>query len=455
MMGSLRNRVVVLSTLWTVLAVGLLGWILIAQYRHNAERGFADLQQAQLFSLIAAFGIDERGRLVGVPNLGDTSFLEAGSGWYWQVGIVDSGPSAERRSPSLGPGRLSGPPLDTVPYDDQFRRSFAVTGPNQNTLRVLEAEIVIGPNGEVALFQLAGNQSEFDAALAALAQNLGVLLVAFGVGVVGLNALIIVFGMRPLDRVRQALRDIQSGREHEIAGDYPDEIQPMVDEVNMLIDNNRRIVERARTQVGNLAHSLKTPISVLRNEAAGDEPVQPRLVAEQATSMQAQVEHYLNRARIAAQAGGTAFRTDTSETLHRLVRVMRKLNPDKTIDLTVPADPIAFAGEKEDFEEVCGNLLENACKWADHAIAIDIASHDDPHLFRVCVSDDGPGISAERRDLALRRGQRLDESKPGTGLGLSIVVETVRAYKGDVALGESGLGGLEVRLTLPRARPIG
>ena len=451
-MGSLRNRVVVLSTLWTMLAVGLLGWILIAQYRYNAERGFADLQQAQLFSLIAAFTVDDRGRLSGVPNLGDTAFLEAGSGWYWQVGIVGAGPAAERRSPSLGSGRLSGPPLDAVPYDDQFRRSFRSDGPSGNRIRVLEAEIRIGPAGEIALFQLAGNQSEFDAAIAALAQNLGFLLIAFGIGVVGLNAVIIVFGMRPLDRVRQALRDIQSGREHEIAGRYPDEIQPMVDEVNMLIDNNRRIVDRARTQVGNLAHSLKTPISVLRNEAERGQPVQSRLVGEQANAMQNQVEHYLNRARIAAQAGGTAFRTDTTRALERLVKVMRKLNPDKTIDLAVPPAPIAFAGEKEDFEEICGNLLENAAKWAGQTIEIEVLPADDSHRFAVRVADDGPGISAEKRDLALRRGQRLDETKPGTGLGLSIVVETVRAYRGDIVLGESRLGGLEVSLTLPRAR---
>ncbi|WP_306118120.1 MULTISPECIES: ATP-binding protein [unclassified Roseitalea] len=451
MTGSLRTRVVVLSTIWTVLAVALLGWLLIGQYRANAQAGFADLQQAQLFNLIAAIGVSGEGALTGVPNLGDTAFLEAGSGWYWRVSLIDGGPAGERRSPSLGEATLQTPPLSEVPYDDRFRRVFETMGPAGNLLRVVETEIDLG-EGRIGLFQLAGNQSEFDAAIAALAQNLALILFVFGVGVIALNGVIIVVGMRPLNRVRSALRAIQAGDEHALSDRYPDEIQPMVDEMNTLIDNNRRIVERARTQVGNLAHSLKTPISVLQNEAARGAPVDPHLVGEQARSMKDQVEHYLHRARIAAQAGGTAFRTDTSEAVRKLVRVMEKLNPEKTIVAHLPATPIAFAGEREDFEEICGNLLENAAKWGDGHIDIAIAPLEDAHMFEVSVSDDGPGISAEQRATALRRGQRLDETKPGSGLGLSIVVETVRAYRGDIALDRSAHGGLKVTLTLPRAR---
>lgn len=451
MWGSLRNRVITLSTIWTVLAVALLGWLLINQYRLNAERGFANLQQAQLFSLIAAFGVSDDGSLSGMPNLGDQSFLQPGSGWYWQVGLVGDGDMPSSRSLSLAGGNIVGPPQHEVPYDDQFTRIFEMGGPSGNRLRVLEAEVQIGSQGEIALFQLAGNQSEFDAAIGALGQNLAILLTVFGVGVVAINGVIIVVGMRPLDRIRQAIRAIHAGEAHALSDRYPDEIQPMVDEMNMLIDNNRRIVERARTQVGNLAHSLKTPLTVLQNEAARDEPVAPQLVTDQATAMKAQVDHYLKRARIAAQAGGTAFRTDTSETLERLIRVMRKLNPDKQIDLDLPETPIAFAGEKEDFEEICGNLLENASKWGRQRMGIAVRDAENAQMFEVTVSDDGSGISREQRAEALKRGQRLDESKPGTGLGLSIVVETVRAYKGDVQLSESPLGGLEVTLTLPRA----
>lgn len=453
MWGSLRNRVIALSTIWTVLAVALLGWLLVAQYRSNAERGFADLQQAQLFSLLAAIGIADDGSLTGVPNLGDRSFLQPGSGWYWQVRLVGQDDMPSSRSPSLANDAIVGPSLIDTPYDDQFSRIFQTIGPAGNRLRVLETEVQIGPQGEIALFQLAGNQSEFDAAIGTLAQNLAILLAVFGVGVVAINGAIIVIGMRPLDRIRQAIRAIHAGQAQALSDRYPDEIQPVVDEMNVLIDNNRRVVERARTQVGNLAHSLKTPISVLQNEAASGTPVTAQLVTDQATAMKAQVDHYLKRARIAAQAGGTAFRTDTTEALERLVRVMRKLNPDMKIDLVLDDTPIAFAGEREDFEEICGNLMENAAKWGQSQIRIAVgdADHDDSHLFKVTVSDDGPGISQEQRAEALKRGQRLDESKPGTGLGLSIVVETVRAYKGEVALSRSDLGGLDVVLTLPRA----
>ena len=453
---SLRRRVIILSTVWTVLAVLVLGWFLLSQYRANAERGFADLQQAQLFSLIAAFSVGPNGSLQGQPNLGDQSFLDAGSGWYWQVSLINQSAATARRSPSLSDVSLPRPSLDAVPYDAQFSRIYSGEGAFGNRLRVLEAEIEIGANGEIALFQLAGNQSEFDAAIGALAQNIALLLAVFAIGVIAINGLIIAVGMRPLDRVRSAVRAIHTGKAQSLDGEYPQEIQPVVDEMNTLIDNNRRIVERARTQVGNLAHSLKTPISVMQNEASRHQTVASPLVAEQTQSMKAQVDHYLKRARIAAQSGGTAFRTDVVDALERLVRVMTKLNPDKQITFDSPEEAIMFAGEKEDFEEVLGNILENASKWAKSSIRIGVVLDVDPagQTFSVTVDDDGPGISADDRQKALTRGQRLDESTPGTGLGLSIVVETVRAYSGEVVLSDSDLGGLAVTIILPRARSL-
>lgn len=453
---SLRRRVIIISTVWTVVAVLGLGWFLLNQYRANAESGFADLQQAQLFSLIAAFTIGADGALEGRPNLGDQSFLQTGSGWYWQVGIINRTGAPPMRSPSLSDIDLPRPSLDDIPYDDQFSRTYVQEGAFGNRLRILEAEIQIGSDGEIALFQLAGNQSAFDEAIAGLAQNIAFLLTIFAIGVIAINGLIIVIGMRPLDRVRGAIQEIHTGRSHSLDGDYPHEIQPVVDEMNTLIDNNRRIVERARTQVGNLAHSLKTPISVMQNEAARHATVSSALVSEQSQSMKAQVDHYLKRARIAAQSGGTAFRTDAVQAMERLVRVMTKLNQDKDIDFERPTQPIAFAGEKEDFEEVFGNILENASKWAASRIKVemDLVTGNVEQTFSITVHDDGPGINANDRHKALKRGQRLDESTPGTGLGLSIVVETVRAYHGDIVLSDSDLGGLAVTITLPRARSV-
>ena len=451
---SLRSRVVVLSGLWTLIAVAALAAILINQYRASAEQGFHDLQQAQLYNLIAAVSLGADGQLAGAPNLGDTSFLEAGSGWYWMVRIVGASPASVLSSPSLGDARLDTPTLEQVPYEPGFVRTFALSGPRLERLRVIETEVQIGDKGEIALFQLAGNQGEFDAAVSALARSLAILLGVFGAGLIAITGAIVVFAMRPLDRIREAIGEIHEGRSHGIGGNYPVEIQPMVDEMNALIDNNRKVVDRARTQVGNLAHSLKTPLAVLANESAAGKSVSAALVSGQVSAMHQQVDHYLTRARIAAQSGGAAFRTDTGTVLGRLVSVMRKLNPALDVNISVPAEVPFFAGEQEDLEEMCGNLLENACKWAASKVTLDIGRTGAarPGMFLVHVDDDGPGIPEDGRDEALKRGMRLDETKPGTGLGLSIVRETVEAYGGSITLGKSPLGGLRATIELPMAR---
>ena len=451
---SLRSRVVVLSGAWTLIAVALLAVFLINQYRRSAEQGFHDLQQAQLYNLIAAVSLGPDGKLTGAPNLGDTSFLEAGSGWYWLVRVIAPASDDALASPSLGDARLATPTLEDVPYEPGFTRNFTITGPQANRLRVIETEVQIGEGGEIALFQLAGNQGEFDAAVSGLARNLAVLLGIFGAGLIAITGAIVVFAMRPLDRIREGLAAIHDGTSSSIDGTFPVEVQPMVDEMNGLIGNNRKVVERARTQVGNLAHSLKTPLAVLANEAAAGRSVSAGLVQQQVAAMHQQVDHYLTRARIAAQSGGTAFRTETGPVLTRLVSVMQKLNRHLAVTADFSGPAPVFAGEQEDIEEMCGNLLENACKWASSRVHLVVAADDgDPAgRFLVHVDDDGPGIPADRHDEALRRGRRLDETKPGTGLGLSIVRETAEAYGGSIRLGTSPLGGLRASLALPRAR---
>ena len=227
---------------------------------------------------------------------------------------------------------------------------------------------------------------------------------------------------------------------------------PLANEMNALIDNNQRIVERFRVQVGNLAHSLKTPLSVIANEAEKGNTTQTKLIGEQAALMQAQINHYLQRARIAAQRDSVIYKTPVRAIIERLVRVMGKINPDKSLELQMNMSEIFFAGEKEDLEEMVGNLLENACKWAKHKITIqcDIneTSSSTPVLL-IGVDDDGIGLAADKREEAIKRGKRLDESKPGTGLGLSIVSDMVNDYGGSIQLSDSPLGGLSVKLSLP------
>ncbi len=245
---------------------------------------------------------------------------------------------------------------------------------------------------------------------------------------------------------------VREGTAQRLDGRFPAEIEPLANETNALIENNRRIVERSRTQVGNLAHSLKTPLAVLLNEGRALGGAKGQLITEQAASMQKQVEHYLQRARVAAQRDSVVYRTPVSPLVQRMVRVLQKLNPETSLSLTLPAGEVIFAGEREDLEELLGNLLENALKWAKGAVAVTVTSLADkdgsPSLFEISIEDDGPGIPEDKAREALKRGRRLDETKPGTGLGLAIVADLVNEYGGTLALERSGLGGLKAAVRL-------
>lgn len=451
--GSLALRVILYSSLWAVAAIALLGWLVIGLYRSDSARGFATLQEAQLFTLVGAVSVNDAGELNGAPNLGNQAFLQPGSGWYWRITPADGIGGDPLSSPSLGAGTFDRPSLADRPYDRQFRRHWIGLGTGGELIRVLESEIDLG-GGRIARFQVAGNQSEFEQTVRDFANRVGLMLLAFGLGMVAINAVILLVGLRPLDRARRALSAIRSGESSSLEGRFPSEILPLVDEMNALIDNNRRIVERARTQVGNLAHSLKTPLSVLVNEAAAKSGPSASVVAEQSRAMDYQIQHYLKRARIAAQRESIIFRTEVQPVAETLVSVMRKLNPDKRITLKLPTERLVFSGEKEDLEEILGNLLENAGKWARNDIALvfeTAESGGDRRWLRLTVEDDGPGIAPELREEALKRGKRLDETVPGTGLGLAIVAETALAYGGSVDLGEGARGGLQIVITLPAA----
>ncbi|MEM9999571.1 MAG: sensor histidine kinase [Pseudomonadota bacterium] len=448
----MTRRIIAFTSIFTIIAIAMLAWFLIAQFRANALSALASVQQAHLFNLLAEVDVNQDRQLIGRPRLGDTRFEQAESGWYWQASIIDRPGSRALKSDSLGTAQIARLPLDAVPFDSTFQRVYIVPDNNGILLRVVETEFEIGDASTAIRLQTSANFSQFEAGIQSLRRNIIGVLSAFGIGLLLLNAVLIRIGLSPLVTARDQLIDVQGGKKARLDGEFPAEIAPLADEINTLIDNNKRVVERARTQVGNLAHALKTPIAVLRNEAEG-KSVSSKLVSEQADEMTLYVQNYLKRAQIAAQSGGAVFRSDAVAVTEKLVRVMQKLNPEKQVDLHRDDDaPITFAGEQSDLEEILGNLLENATKWSAKQVRCSLAvseAHKD--RFILDIEDDGPGIPAENRDIALKRGKRLDEAVPGTGLGLSIVADTVAAYKGDLTLLASDLGGLHVRIELPRA----
>ena len=465
LMAALRRlsvRVVMVSTVLVAMALVLVAIGTADLYRSAIERRFDALLSAHLFSLVVATSLTDADRLVGAPQIGDRRYGMPGSGWMWDVEPASAGVDGRLSSPFYESG-FKAPLTTDVPFDSAFERRYSAGMANGTPLRVMETEVVLGDGDRVARFRVTGNLQEVSDEVSAFLQRIALFLGAAGLLMIAINAAAILLVLRPLDRARLALGEIRDGKTERLGGSFPPEIEPLADEINALIDNNRRIVERARVQVGDLAHALKTPLAVIVNEAgslakAAEPHKSGRLIGEQAQTMRRQVDHYLQRARIAAQRGSVATRTDVVAIATRIVRVFTKLSPSLAIEFTAPDHPVYFAGEVQDCEEMLGNLMENAAKWARGRVIVSIETSASvatdgttASTISITIEDDGPGIPEAQREEALKRGRRLDETKPGTGLGLSIVAELTREYGGTVRLAQSRLGGLAVSLDLPAA----
>ncbi|MEI3849901.1 MULTISPECIES: ATP-binding protein [Ensifer] len=456
---SLTARVLAVSTVWAVVALVVIGVVISELYRQGSERGFKDLLRAQLFNVVNSISVNERTVLSGSPQLGDLRFSQPQTGWYWIVDPIGEFDTPPLISTSLGNGKLPIASVDEVPFDTGYVRFYTTKDPFGNEVEVSETEVVLDIQGHTARFRVAGNRDVLEADINRFTRNLTIALSIFGLGGLGVNALTILFGLRPLDQVRRSLEKIRTGESERLDGAFPREIQPLANEVNALIDSNRRIVERARMQVGNLAHSLKTPIAVLLNEARVLDASHGELVRNQVDAMQMQVQSYLSRARIAAQRESVLARTEAQPALERLVRVMRKLNPEKQVHLSINPPALVLAMELQDVEETVGNLLENAARHARGEVWLNVrpapielhAKEPGRQWIVLDIDDDGPGLNPDQIALAMKRGKRLDESKPGTGLGLSIVSEIVREYQGTITLSRRDEGGLRAQLLLPAA----
>ncbi|TPM32473.1 histidine kinase [Mesorhizobium sp. B2-2-2] len=446
---SLTFRVIAFSTVWAILTLIVIFTLITTLYRQASERGFDSLLSAHLFNLIGSIGISDTGALTGAPDLGDLRFSEPNSGWYWSVEPASEGVHGNLHSSSMT-RTIPSPDVADVPFNANFQRSYAAQGIDGEELVVFESEFVLDAKNRAARFRVMGNKTELEQEIATFQRRLLTYLSLFGVGMIAINAIAILLGLQPLRRVRNALAMVREGTAQRLDGQFPAEIEPLANETNALIENNRRIVERSRTQVGNLAHSLKTPLAVLLNEGRALGGAKGQLIAEQAASMQKQVDHYLQRARVAAQRDSVVYRTPIAPLVQRMVRVLQKLNPQTSLSLSLPPIEIVFAGEREDLEELLGNLLENAMKWAKSAVSVSVVpvGDKDDNIFEIAIEDDGPGIPEEKAREALKRGRRLDETKPGTGLGLAIVADLVNEYGGVLLLERSGMGGLKAVVRL-------
>jgi signal transduction histidine kinase len=344
---------------------------------------------------------------------------------------------------------------ETVRPDAEGRGRGEIEGPEGKSLRMLEREIDAGEQGRY-LVQVAATMASVEAQVHQFDLALGVTFFTLAMLLVAAMAVQARYGLRPLLLLRGEVIAVRRGQAERIVGEFPDEIAPLAADLNLLIATNREIVERARTQVGNLAHALKTPLSVLVNEADAEATPLARKVVEQALVMRDQVAFYLDRARAAARAGTIGVATPAAPALAAIARALGKIYARVDLSVDCP-ERLRFLGEKQDFDDMLGNLVDNGCKWARAEVRVLVEppapEQSGERLFlRAIIDDDGPGLAPERRAEALRRGRRLDESKPGSGLGLAIVKELAEAYGGRLELGDSPLGGLRAILLLPAAQ---
>lgn len=454
-LNSVAFRLLVAAAVVSLAAVAIGGWLLSNVFRSSVERQLDDRLLADMENLIAVAEPAPDGHLIGLATFTDQRYDTAFSGWYWQVEPQED-ESGKLVSRSLWDKTLAVPD----PSGTALGSGYTV-GPENQQLRYLVRRISFPDMGALARGQQAKTRNYYFAVAADLANSEAeskrfdaTLLWSLGALAATLTIATLVqvrVGLSPLRVVREKLAAIRAGKVQRLEGSFPAEIAPLAEEMNALIAHNAEVVQRARTHVGNLAHGLKTPLSVLTNEAVQTKGALSDTVLKQTAVMRRQVDHYLSRARAAASAEVLGARTDAASAIADLVRTLEKIYGDKGVEIetAVPAG-LTFRGERQDFEEMAGNLLDNACKWAPTTVRLSVSAAGP--RFDVVVEDDGPGLTEEELVRVLEKRERIDERVPGSGLGLGIVRDIADLYGGELELSRSAdLGGLKARLSLPLA----
>jgi signal transduction histidine kinase len=449
-LNSLAARLIAAAAIWTMLGLVVGGVVLSNAFRNAAEDSFDARLAVDMDGLIAAAEPDPDGGVLLQDRFVNHQFDRVYSGLYYQIKPLVAGPG----------GQISRSLFDQVlNVTGEVKRGAisygSAIGPENQHLRVLsrrvEFPISATPDTNdtrAYTFMVAGDLATVDAESAAFNGTLIWSFLLLGLGLVVAIFLQVRVGLLPLRRLKDALARIRDGSAQNLEGKFPAEIAPLAIELNSLIEHSNEVVGRARTHVSNLAHFLKTPLSVLASEAEAEPGPLADQVRRQVDTMRRQVDHYLARARAAGSVNILGNRTAVAPVLSDLARVLTRIHAERaiTIDWDCPSD-LYFRGERQDLEEMTGNLMDNACKWASARVVVR-ALREDARLT-LTVEDDGPGLAPEDRAKVGTRGERLDESVPGSGLGLAIVRDISKLYAGFLTLDTSPLGGLEARLTLP------
>lgn len=429
--ASLSARLILGAAVWLVLILALGGSVLTWAFRDTVEHEFSRRLDAMLNGMIASMAATPDGQITLTHPQGDPRFEQVYSGWYWQI-TEPSG--ALLRSRSLWDSKLR--PTDN---DTKLHLSKA-EGPNGEPLLVAERDITFPDVDGLVHVMVAGDLREVSDGVRRFNLLLATALALLGIGLVLAILIQVRFGLRPLRTLAADLDGVRRGTHPRLAEEYPKEVAPLANAMNGVLDKDAELIERARRHVGNLAHGLKTPLAVIAAEMEGKPD--RGVLRKQVLTMRRLIEHHLGRASAVAGAGGRiGVSTPVAETAREIAGVLGKVFADRNLMIDIEIDDtVAFQGHREDLEEILGNLMENACKWASSHVRLS-AEQSKEHVV-LLVEDDGPGMSAEQAAEASRRGKRFDEIAPGWGLGLSIVADLVEVTGGKFTIGQSPLGGL-------------
>ena len=444
---SLRARLALGAVLLVAVAVLATGLVDALTLRRFMQAQIDSRLDSQIDTLAASLGGAPDGRLVLRHEVEGPPFDRPGAGWFWDV---LSGSEVVARSASLGPAGLPPLPADAGDAESPGHRprTAIAPGPDGSPLRMRWRDVRIGPAR--ATIRAAAPLAALTDPLRDVLVNLALTLALLGAGLIAAALVQVRVGLEPLRKLERDLGAVRAGHIGRIPVDQPAEVAPLVGEVNALLDENAANLVRARRHVANLAHGLKTPLASLAvklDAPAGDPDGSARRLV---VLMDRRIRHHLGRARSAALGGASRARTALRPHVEDLAAALPKIYADRGIvcAASVPEE-LALGCDAQDIDEMLGNLMDNAFKWARSRVRV--SARAEGRVAVVTVEDDGPGLDDSAMPEAMRPGRRLDEAAPGHGFGLPIARELAELYGGGLVLGRSGMGGLRVELTLPLA----
>jgi signal transduction histidine kinase len=454
--SSLGSRLFLAATVFIAIALISVAAVTDVILDRFVHRQIDQQLDAQIASLSASLKIGPDGSLSLLHAADGPPFDRPFSGWYWKIEQAHASlrsASLQGRDLHIPPNPQHAPPPASSLDDAASRMTPPAPadgpGPRDEGLHFRVKIFRIGPR-DITITATAPD----DAFIGPLHQAMTAVLLALGLAAVVLIAAMyfqVRLGLSPLRKLRSSVADIRAGRAERIPADQPSEIAPLAEELNKLIGENAESLVRARRHVANLAHGLKTPLANLGVALQAPDRDSSEELLALVTLMDRRIRHHLSRARVAALDGPARGRTLLAERISDLVAVLSKIHADRRVTARIEADALlAVACEPQDMDEMLGNLIDNAFKWAKQQVRIQ--ARPENGAVTVSVEDDGIGLTENAIPEVLRPGKRLDENAPGYGFGLPITRELAELYGGTLTLGRSDLGGMSARLVLPAAR---